>query len=393
MASIALLVVLFLCLSYYGVGGRMLAEEDDLELEEQLKILNKPPRKTIETKYGDIFDCVDIERQPAFDNPLLNNHKIRMRPTSSPKVMIHGTTSAHGQSRTMLKGIGACPQGTVPIRRTRREDLVRAKSFLRSHRAAYEPHIPGQFRALLRLGRTEMAIKHFGAGGHINVQNPPVGPEQYSAALIWVESSPEPDLNAIHAGWQVSYELYNDSRTRLFTYWEGNGPNNKGCYHHLCPGFVQIDKAHPIGQVIEPISKYGGDQQELKLAIYQDPDTKDWWLLNTGLNIHYGYWPKALFPSLEGGAVQVAWGGLVKAGENKTNPPMGSGHFDGNFGHTCYFKECQVFDEEGTPHDADISFTVKLADNSECYDVNSNYITEENGYSFFFGGAGGHCGE
>ena len=28
----------------------------------------------MQTKYGDIYDCVDFYKQPAFDHPLLKNH-------------------------------------------------------------------------------------------------------------------------------------------------------------------------------------------------------------------------------------------------------------------------------------------------------------------------------
>lgn len=28
---------------------------------------------------GDIIDCIDINRQPTLDNPLLKNHKIQVR--------------------------------------------------------------------------------------------------------------------------------------------------------------------------------------------------------------------------------------------------------------------------------------------------------------------------
>lgn len=42
------LLMVFLCLSYDGVRGTKLSkQEDTLELEKQLKVLNKPPIKTI----------------------------------------------------------------------------------------------------------------------------------------------------------------------------------------------------------------------------------------------------------------------------------------------------------------------------------------------------------
>ncbi|KAE9452166.1 hypothetical protein C3L33_15932, partial [Rhododendron williamsianum] len=74
----AFLLVLFLsslfaCLN--GVEGSIeLSAREDLELENQLKVLNKPAVKTIQTEYGDKYDCVDFYNQPAFDHPLLKNH-------------------------------------------------------------------------------------------------------------------------------------------------------------------------------------------------------------------------------------------------------------------------------------------------------------------------------
>ncbi|CAL9757938.1 unnamed protein product, partial [Musa acuminata subsp. burmannicoides] len=58
---------------------------DDLDVEEQLKILNKPAVRSFQSGKGDIFDCVDMFKQPAFDHPLLRNHKIQMRPTAFPE--------------------------------------------------------------------------------------------------------------------------------------------------------------------------------------------------------------------------------------------------------------------------------------------------------------------
>ncbi|KAI9194418.1 hypothetical protein LWI28_005827 [Acer negundo] len=43
----------------------------------KLKLLNKPAVKSIKSEDGDIIDCVDINKQPAFDHPALRNHKIQ----------------------------------------------------------------------------------------------------------------------------------------------------------------------------------------------------------------------------------------------------------------------------------------------------------------------------
>ncbi|TXG46641.1 hypothetical protein EZV62_027863 [Acer yangbiense] len=46
-------------------------------LDRKLKLLNKPAVKSIKSEDGDIIDCVDINKQPAFDHPALRNHKIQ----------------------------------------------------------------------------------------------------------------------------------------------------------------------------------------------------------------------------------------------------------------------------------------------------------------------------
>ncbi|KAK7853107.1 hypothetical protein CFP56_036863 [Quercus suber] len=80
---------------------------------------------------GDIINCVDIYKQPAFDHPALKNHKIEMRPSISfpPDT----TTAAKNESsQRVLSQIwhksGSCPKGTIPIRRITRKELLRAAS-------------------------------------------------------------------------------------------------------------------------------------------------------------------------------------------------------------------------------------------------------------------------
>ncbi|XP_077251410.1 uncharacterized protein LOC143890576 [Tasmannia lanceolata] len=126
-----LFVLLSLGNSGNGVEGRgsiSLSKEEDLEIERQLKIINKPAVKTIKTEYGQIFSCVDINKQPAFDHPLLMNHTIQMGPGSLPKVNRDKQASLLGLSLEIGFKDGGCPRGTVPIRRITKEDLIWAKS-------------------------------------------------------------------------------------------------------------------------------------------------------------------------------------------------------------------------------------------------------------------------
>ncbi|XP_060964964.1 protein neprosin-like [Cannabis sativa] len=87
-----LIVAIVLCtLSLYPYEVKAqsmeLSREEELEIENQLERLNKSSIKIIKTQSGDIYDCVNFYEQPAFDHPLLKNHKydFQMRPSSRPK--------------------------------------------------------------------------------------------------------------------------------------------------------------------------------------------------------------------------------------------------------------------------------------------------------------------
>ncbi|XP_033513323.2 protein neprosin-like [Nicotiana tomentosiformis] len=121
-----ILMVLYVLLSYDGVQGEIkLSKVEDLELEKQLKLLNKPATKIIKTKYGDIYDCVDFYKQPAFDHPLLKNHDFhpKMKPTLARTRQNSNTSATNWSSSIWLKERG-CPFGTVPIKRVIKDDLI-----------------------------------------------------------------------------------------------------------------------------------------------------------------------------------------------------------------------------------------------------------------------------
>ncbi|XP_010532416.1 PREDICTED: uncharacterized protein LOC104808435 [Tarenaya hassleriana] len=96
------------------------------EIERYLKQINKPAVKSIKIPDGDIIDCVDIYNQLAFDNPLLKNHTIQMKPSSFPKDL---PSTSYKQSEGIVTQLwhkyGECPENTVPVRRTTREDILR----------------------------------------------------------------------------------------------------------------------------------------------------------------------------------------------------------------------------------------------------------------------------
>ncbi|KAF8379498.1 hypothetical protein HHK36_028934 [Tetracentron sinense] len=89
MGLVAVLVLSLIFISHGGRGSStLISQEDDQEFDRQLQQLNKPYSKTIKTEHGDIYDCVDINKQPSLDHPMLRNHTIQMKPSFIPKGII-----------------------------------------------------------------------------------------------------------------------------------------------------------------------------------------------------------------------------------------------------------------------------------------------------------------
>ncbi|XP_043717901.1 uncharacterized protein LOC122665833 [Telopea speciosissima] len=242
------LVVLYLVdfKSHHGVEAKKVEQnEDDLELERQLKILNVPhPLKTIRTEEGDILDCVDIYKQPVFSHPLLKDHKIQV-------------LDVYGKGHELVRGVSA----------------------------------------------------------DINIYNPTVEPTQFTSATTWIQGGTnDQELDYIMAGWTVNPSLYGDHLTRFFTYWSVNKNKHDGCFN---------TPSAPL----TPMSTIDGPQSVIKVRIYQDPHSGDWWLIVQNNNVFIGYWPKTLFTYLANGANSVCWGGVAKTGSNGVSPPLGNGRF------------------------------------------------------------------
>ncbi|KAH9608308.1 hypothetical protein KSS87_004230 [Heliosperma pusillum] len=64
-------------------------------------------------KDGDIIDCIDIYKQPAFDNPLLKNHKLQMSPSSLPMSAEPVSTKKTRSTVGLEDEDELCPDGTA----------------------------------------------------------------------------------------------------------------------------------------------------------------------------------------------------------------------------------------------------------------------------------------
>ncbi|XP_051121641.1 uncharacterized protein LOC127245039 [Andrographis paniculata] len=382
-------------------------------IHKHLDKINKPSLLTIQSPDGDIIDCVHKRKQPAFDHPLLKNHKIQASmqrvPPAMPKAMERATIN-NESSTNIITSQGwhqtgqSCPKGTVPIRRTTVGDVLRAKSLYHFGKkrtvAKFDPqparHRPPDIGSNTghehAIAYTRAPEEIYGAKATMNVWEPSIQvSSEFSLSQIWVLSGSfdGSDLNSIEAGWQVSPELYGDTRPRLFTYWTTDAYQATGCYNLLCSGFVQTNSRVAIGAAISPVSLVGGNQFDITILIWKDPKSENWWL-GFGDNTLVGYWPSALFTHLADRATMVEWGGEIvnsRTNNEHTSTQMGSGHFaDEGFGKASYFRNLEIVDSDnnlGSPEDI-----TTLAENSNCYNIIRNSDNRVWGEYFYYGGPG-----
>ncbi|XP_065617981.1 protein neprosin isoform X2 [Quercus suber] len=349
-----------------GKTNTIFGKKQKLEIQQQLKRLNKPALKSIEGPDGDIIDCVDIYKQPAFDHPLLKNHTIQPWHLN-----------------------GRCPEGTIPIRRTKEEDLLRAGSVANFGRKKY--HTIPDAQNKIEVNPHEYAMigeagdKYYGMSVEMNLWNPHTQEDnEFSISQFLLTNGVYvQDLNAIEGGAMVYKDLYGDKETRIFISWTDDEYQQTGCFNLACPGFVQVNKQIAMGARVTPYSKYDGNQFALKFHVWKDINARgDWWLSINQRD--FGYWPSSLFSILSDSASTVKWGGEVlnyyKDGQHTTTQ-MGSGHFaEEGAGKASFFKNLNVIDGlqiQRAPRD-----TMTLMSKPNCYNI------IDYGDYFYFGGPG-----
>ncbi|KAK7253100.1 hypothetical protein RIF29_37534 [Crotalaria pallida] len=337
-----ILICLCLASNNYKVDGRMMAsmsQEEDLELENQLRLMNKPPLKTIQTAFGHIVDCIDINKQLVFDNPLLKNHKIQLRSSleHARKTLNEDQRSARSSRIEIEEDL--CPIGTIPVRRTTKDDLIRIKH-LSNKNGMLIAEAPGNHFAAVTLNRgANITDVYYGIKGIINVYNPTVTrKEQMSGAYLYLAKGP----NSIMAGWQVYPEIHGDVKTYFFTAW--------------------------------------------------DPATNNWWVRLQDKDL--GYFPATLFADMTSAEEGGWYGRTMTPTYNSPSPPMGSGHFpDHTFGHACYIRNMtfQKYTREDIEPTLDLVGIYK--DMPSCYEMSyTGYVDDSLRYAMQFGGPGGNCG-
>ncbi|XP_072998339.1 protein neprosin-like [Typha latifolia] len=358
-----------------------------------LKKLNKPSLKTIKSPDGDLIDCVPCHLQPAFDHPMLKGQN-PSDPPERPKGQNSSSSTiddAFFLFQAWRDSGESCPDGSVPIRRTKEEDILRASSV---RRFGMKP--AGRVRRDSTSSGHEHAVgyvmgEQYGAKASLNVWSPRVtSPSEFSLSQIWlISGSFGNDLNTIEAGWQISPQLYGDGSPRFFTYWTTDAYQETGCYNLFCAGFVQTNNKIAIGAAISPTSIYNGRQFDISLLIWKDPKHGHWWL-EFGSGILVGYWPSFLFSHLRTHASMVQFGGeIVNTRPSGFHTPtqMGSGHFAGEgFNRAAYFRNLQIVDWDNNLIPISNNLHL-LADHPNCYDIRGGSNRAWGNY-FYYGGPG-----
>ncbi|XWS12031.1 hypothetical protein CRYUN_Cryun37aG0055600 [Craigia yunnanensis] len=363
--------------SYVHIDGGSISSDKTIELAK-----HKGAIKTIQSEDGDVIDCVDIYKQPAFNHPLLKNHTIQMKPSTYPRGI-----RAEKLEPELLQGWhknGQCPEGTIPIIRAQIHNSVRTKVFVSPRKnvdtVAINAVAPNHEYAQVSV----VDGNYFGASAWLNVWNPATFDSEFSVAQIWVLAGHQDELNSMEAGWMATS---GQKQTKLFIYWTSDGYQSSGCYNLECPGFVQTSKKFGLGGNLEPVSTYGGKQFDININIHKDKQSGNWWLRIQ--NVDLGYWPGSIFTRLSDRADTITWGGEIVNSElqgRHTSTQMGSGHFPSEgFNKASFFRNLEYIDDSGAVRDAEN--LVPHVTKPPCYDLQLGNVIKF-GTHFFFGGPG-----
>ncbi|XP_024930926.3 protein neprosin [Ziziphus jujuba] len=383
--------------------AKFLSKQRIIQVGRKTNHLRRHILKSIQSEDGDIVDCIDIYKQPAFDHPVLKNHTIQMKPTYNPTDIVKERSKESAMTVTQIwKRSGSCPKGTIPVRRTQKRHLLKTSTPIEDYgrkkqRYSYPVGKLNESKNLqVQLANHSKAIlltlgyRYTGAKGDIRVYNPFVeSDDEYSTSQICLVNGPYYDFESVESGWAVNPSVYGDRQTRLFVYWTADASKTTGCFDLTCPGFVQTSDEIALGAAIYPISVPNGLPYQITIYIFKDPITSNWWM-QYGENVNIGYWPAELFKAIRYNAASVEWGGEVYSKnvgrEPHTATDMGSGQYpDYVFGSSGVIKRMRIRDNSPTLKFPE--WVETFTDEFNCYDVQyiGDYVEDP---EFYYGGPG-----
>ncbi|KAL6009430.1 hypothetical protein ACLOJK_022659 [Asimina triloba] len=193
------IVIILLVIVIDGVAAIGEVDHVNTKMRTLVKPFKKPAAtiKTIQSEDGDIIDCVDIYKQPAFDHPALKNHTIQMRPSDyiEEEIPARNASSPRASLAQPVPTNESCPEGTIPILRTRHNDMLKENSPTVS---------PISEEVVLRIN----GDAYYGASAYVNVWDPlHVEPQEESSSLIVLSRLNPSGVNFVSAGLTVQFTI------------------------------------------------------------------------------------------------------------------------------------------------------------------------------------------
>jgi len=379
--------------------ARVTDERELLAMEDYID-QQRDPRTIIDTIRVDdeeVVDCVD----PRWQHGLGREVTIIDVPPAGPAPQPDPSASPQRYgTETRL-----CPQGSVPKRRTRIEDLVRHVSLADYFRKSPSPFgPPGQESTGGRLMRSgpssfhqyaafHQFVRSIGAEASLSLHNPRTEVAfENSISQVWVVRGDGADLETVEAGWVVNRAHHGGSwSARLFAYFTPDAYADRGCYDLTCPGFVQVSNAFVLGGAFSVYSSPGQYEATVNIRL-QMSAAKHWWLAVNGTWL--GFWPNDLFDArgLADEAARIAFGGEVNDSRphgRHTGTDMGSAHFPSSGYLWSAFQRTMRY-YAGSPWNPDLLDVSPNAVNISwpgCYDADLAFDPTAR-RTMFFGGPG-----
>ncbi|XP_013620036.1 PREDICTED: uncharacterized protein LOC106326667 [Brassica oleracea var. oleracea] len=340
--------------------------------------------KSVKVNDKIIYDCVDINKQPSLSHPLLQNHKIQLKPSfsiSKPK--------DKSKSKIQSNKIIECSDGTVPILKYTNVFVTNAQHWAKKHFSPFTidsrgTHIAG-VRALPYQG------PYHGVTALMSVHDLNISVDQASYTNIYVGSGVSDKVNFLQIGWMVNPALFGDSRTWSYGFWKG--VNGTGCYNTICPGFIQVSRTDPLSIPI-PYPRKG--DRAIYISILQDKKTGNWWAIHVNYHapdLNIGYWPKEVFDLIGTNADMVGVLGVVQASPSGKSPPMGNGHLPTKHEkESARIENVEIIDSQFKAVGSRKYKLEKLLDSNKCYGLRAREDLPLHDL-FTYGGPGGDsCG-
>ncbi|CAK7355050.1 unnamed protein product [Dovyalis caffra] len=324
----ALLLTVSLLSSRYAVNGRTISI--DVEVGKELEAIRKHSLQTINTEYGDIYDCVEISKQPSLHHPLLKDHEVKG--VAAHINLYNPAVQEYQQSAAYV---------TVQNGNSDRVGIIQAGWMVYPHmNLDYQTRLFTQWDQIYPNGSRDHSYGTMYPGFVVVNKDIPV-------------DAPFPIVSTVN-GTQF-FEWFMLTMVRGYT---------------------------PQEELLTQSPSTQGKHKSIK---HKDPLSGDWWWSIGDDNVRIGYWPKELFVGLQEGASIGIFGGLAETDYDALAPPMGSGVFeDGNYETTCHMKGVQVNIGNCFVSPYDDSVYVRQV---RCYKADKQDVNGD--YPVLFGGPGG----